>query len=551
MNSHYHLQNMKNSAKIAGSFLLIFLAGCSGGGSSGGSSTSSTSSTPPIPYFTDGSTYDDGTQSFPTGYWLALSDAYEIASVEGIAIPNQFSETAILPTYKDGGSNPVSECTWYGTCTLNGSLWSLPSPYVKNTTRYLQFNESHFIASPNSPVGTTTYITTYGDPNPPYSTGFTWGAMSNVHNGIFTADSSKNMSTEPALYYAYQPSMYTKTSKTQSTGDNNCTVLSALLNSLPNPFAAANWCTDPAISPASTTYPSLSSPTSTPTIVSIKFSANYKAQNMLFYKYTNGNPSQGLMTRYFVKDAYGNIYIMHASGQSSTADQATAFWNSSLPQGWTKIQVYLPSDLVIVPATGYNPAYPTTTQYAFNIWRDNLDSTYHQLFWGSNHQPAEYIEANGSAGPGASMEIWGGNTSDVIYGATSNLCSDGSGCSDHPIYAGAGNDTIYPVKGSHSLIDGGSGQDTVVYSGASSSFTWTQSTNGQWTVTNKLTNEVDTLNSVEFLQFSDTKVQIATSAPDTYVESSATLWLKKLAATGAWVSPVNGSYTPNTSKIFN
>jgi hypothetical protein len=426
----------------------------------------------------------------------------------------------------------------------------LPSPYVKNTTRYLQFNESHFIASPNAPVGTTTYITTFGDPNPPYSTGFTWGAMSNVHNGIFTADSSKNSSTQPALYYAYQPSMYTRTSKTQSTGDDNCTVLS-VPSDLFNPFAAGNWCTDPAISPASTATQSLSAPTSTPTIVSMKFTANYKAQNMLFYKHTNGSPSQALLPRYFVKDAYGNMYIMHASGQSSTANQATAFWNSSLPQGWTKIQVYLPSDLVIVPTAGYNPAYPTTTQYEFNLLRDNLDSTYHQLYWGSNHQPAEYISANGSSGPGASMEIWGGNTSDIIYGATSNLCTDGFGCSDHPIYAGAGNDTIYPVRGSHSLIDGGSGQDTVVYSGASTSFTWTQSSNGQWTVTNKLTNEVDTLNSVEFLQFSDTKVQIANSAPDTYVESSAVLWLKKLAATGAWVSPANGSYTPNTLRIFN
>ena len=543
---------MKHNAKIASSLGLIFLAGCSGGGSSGGSSTSSTSSTPPIPYFTDGATYDDGTQSFASGYWLALSDAYEIASIQGILPPNQFSESAILPTYKDGGSNPVSECTWYGTCTLDGKYWSLPfPPYSKNTTRYLQFNESHFIASPNSPVGTTTYITTYGNPNPPYSTGFTWGAMSNVHNGIFTVDSSKNSSTQPALYYAYQPWMYNSSAITQSTGLNNCSAVSFSFVELPNPFAGANWCTDPAIYPASTAPGTLLPPTSTPIIASIKFSVNYKAQNMLFYKYINGSPSQGLMTRYLVKDAYGNMYIMHASGQSSTADQATAFWNSSLPQGWTKIQVYLPSDLVIVPATGYNPAYPTTTQYEFNIWRDNLDTTYHQLYWGSNHQPAEYIEANGSAGPGASMEIWGGNTSDIIYGATSNLCAEGSGCSDHPIYAGAGNDTIYPVQGSHSLIDGGSGQDTVVYSGASSNFTWTQSSNGQWTVTNKLTNEVDTLNSVEFLKFNDTTVQIASSAPDTYVESSATLWLKRLAATGAWVSPVNGVYTPNTSKIFN
>ena len=32
------------------------------------------------------------------------------------------------------------------------------SPFIKNTTRNLQFNESHFIASPDAPDGVTTYV---------------------------------------------------------------------------------------------------------------------------------------------------------------------------------------------------------------------------------------------------------------------------------------------------------------------------------------------------------------------------------------------------------
>jgi hypothetical protein len=54
------------------------------------------------------------------------------------------------------------------------------------------------------------------------------------------------------------------------------------------------------------------------------------------------------------------------------------------------------------------------------------------------------------------MEIWGGHTSDTLVGAA-----------DHPIYAGAGNDTINNLTGSHPIIDGGTGLDACVYLGVS------------------------------------------------------------------------------------
>ena len=122
---------------------------------------------------------------------------------------------------------------------------------------------------------------------------------------------------------------------------------------------------------------------------------------MLFYANQNNSSSQAQILRYFIKDAYGNIYIMHASGASASADQQANFNNSKLPAGWLKYAGYLPSDLVITPALGVNNAYE------YNIFRDNTDSTYHQVYWGG-HSPAEYID-----GP---MEIWGCNTSDTLYG---------------------------------------------------------------------------------------------------------------------------------------
>jgi len=51
-----------------------------------------------------------------------------------------------------------------------GTLLTDPSaPYIANTTRNLQFNQSHFIASPDAPDGVTTYVAT--------SDGYSWAAM--------------------------------------------------------------------------------------------------------------------------------------------------------------------------------------------------------------------------------------------------------------------------------------------------------------------------------------------------------------------------------------
>jgi len=150
----------------------------------------------------------------------------------------------------------------------------------------------------------------------------------------------------------------------------------------------------------------------------------------------------------------------------------------------------------------------------YNLLRDNMDSTYHQVYWGSKGLPAQDV-----SGP---MEIWGGNTSDTLFGAP-----------DHDIYAGGGNDSIYPGAGSH-MIDGGSGLDTCNYEGAPTDYKIAQLANGQSTVTKK-SGAIDTLNSVEVLKFDGgVQVDIGSSAPDTFVESTATLWLKNMLQSATW-----------------
>jgi hypothetical protein len=393
-----------------------------------------------VNYFTDGLTYPPNNQAYPSGYWSPISEAHEIVDLGQVYAAPQ-SITALIATYFGSGTNPVPDNVWYGS-------YAPPYPYVKNTTRNLQFNASYFIGSPGAPVGTTTYITT--------SDSYTWASMSTTHNAMTPFNQADYAGSTPPVL---------------------------------NAFAAGNWITVPVAG-------------------TVKLTVNYKAQNMLFYSHLNNRATEPLITRYFVKDAYDNIYIMHAAASSDPAVILANFNAATLPPGWKRYATTLPKNLVITPATGMN------NMMEYNLLRDNMDSTYHQVYWGSKGLPAQDVN-----GP---MEIWGGNTSDTLIGAA-----------DHAIYAGAGNDAIYPGAGTH-LIDGGTGLDTCHYEGAPTDYQITPLLNGQYTVTKK-SGAVDTLNSVEVLQF-DGGVQMAigSSVPDTFVESTATLWLKNLQTTANW-----------------
>ena len=232
-----------------------------------------------------------------TDQWMPLSVAYEILNT-GNVMSNR--ESAI-PTYKNGGSNSITGDEW--------ESYTPPSPYIKNTTRNLQFNEQIFISSPGQMPGVSTYITTEPD-------GYTWGAMSTAINAMYPFESN-------GPYAAY-----------------------------PSAYAAGNLVT-------------------TPVAGTVKVTVNYKAQDMKWWAYESGYSSGKKIARYFITDPYGNQYIMHASGESTPATVLRAFESAVLPTGWTKQgPVYLTADKILTPsvAPGYIYEYNLIRDSADNTY---------------------------------------------------------------------------------------------------------------------------------------------------------------------------------------
>lgn len=237
--------------------------------------------------------------------WEAITVSYEIIyTANVIDHPKDF-----VQAYKEGGSNPITSSEW--------TDYEPPAGYTKNTTRYLEFDESISLGGPGDPIGTETYITT--------SDGYTWGAISNVISAMWPYNSSQyNYPSNWGTFYA-----------------GNLTV--------------------------------------TPPPGVVKLSSNYKAQLMKYYANENGvppgTPSAVPILRYYIIDQWGNKYIMQASDYD-TPDEVTASFDAAvLPTGWTKEKSYLTEDFILYPASG--PA--NTFQYA--LIRDNQNNTYDQIYW--------------------------------------------------------------------------------------------------------------------------------------------------------------------------
>ena len=330
-------------------------------------------------HFTNGSEYQDG-------YWTELEVAHEILDLSQLyAAPE--SKTASLATYKGAGSNPISSSVWE-----NG--YEVPYPYSKNTTRNLQFNESHFIASPGEPEGVTSYITT--------SDGYTWGAMSvalNAMHPFSINDYPGNM--PPAL----------------------------------NAHAAGNWVTDPIDG-------------------ALKVTINYKAQNMLFYA---NDPSTGeQLERYFVRDPYDNTYIMHASGQDDPASVRSAFDAAVFPQGWVKYSAYLPLDLVVQPTEGVGGVYEynllrdsADSTYHQVGWGDKGEYTAKVSgfpIWGGQTNDVLY-------GTNSNNEIYAGAGNDVIAGGGGSDFIDGGDGIDTVLYGAFENYAVTNLGGGQMTVE--------------------------------------------------------------------------------------------------
>lgn len=238
-----------------------------------------------------------GTASSPQDPWTPLSVAYEILNTASV----QSNPESAIPTYKNGGTNSITGAEW--------DTYTPPPPYIKNSTRNLQFNEQIFISSPGQAPGVSEYITT--------SDGYTWGAMSMAINAMYP------FTPNTAPYASYSSA-----------------------------YAAGNAVTTP--------YPG-----------TVKVTVNYKAQDMKWWAYESGYSSGKQIARYFITDPYGNQYIMHASNESTPETVLRAFESAVFPAGWTKQgPVYLTQDKILTPATapGYMYEYNLIRDSADNTY---------------------------------------------------------------------------------------------------------------------------------------------------------------------------------------
>lgn len=103
--------------------------------------------------------------------WNPITEAHEI--IDGANILTDPS--AGMKSYKSGEDPSVP-----GTQEITDEAWTdytPPPPYIKNSTRNLQFNESAFVASPGAEDGVTVYDYT--------SDGYSWAYMSDTINAMW------------------------------------------------------------------------------------------------------------------------------------------------------------------------------------------------------------------------------------------------------------------------------------------------------------------------------------------------------------------------------
>lgn len=350
-----------------------------------------------------------------------LETAYEIVDGGTIVQDPQVP----LATYKNAEDpdNPGHEMT--------ADAWpdyQPPRPYLKNTTRNLQFNESQFIASPGEPDGVTAYVET--------SDGYTWAAMSAAVSAM----------------WPYDPADYSGLAARGAYYAGSLVV--------------------------------------TPPLGVVKVTANFKAQRMKFWANEGGVPADDPeavpLDRYLVTDAWGNVYLMHASGQEDAAAVAAAFADAVLPAGWSKRTVQLDEDLVLDPAQGADGTYH------YLVLRDSADNTYHQLEWG-----AAGVSVAAQV-PG--LPIWGGQTDDRLRGDVGEARDDllhGAG-GDDVLEPGAGNDEVW----------GDAGDDTVILPGRRGDYAITERSEDLTRVVLSAADGTKVLQHVETVRFEDESVII-------------------------------------------
>lgn len=221
--------------------------------------------------------------------------------------------------------------------------------------------------------------------------------------------------------------------------------------------------------------------TTTPPPGVIKYSANTKNAIVTWLaKDADGQPIE----RYFIRDTWGNLYIMQTSGATDEADVKSNFFSAELPRGWRKFSGFLKRDLTT------NPAYDSAGFSQFNIFRTSADDAFQQITWNAR--------GRGIAQQIPDMIIWGGTTANTIRARRSQ---------DNLIHGGQGNDRIFAL-GINDQIHGDDGFDTVVFRGKRSQYIVTPlAADGSLvevrTRRGGAAARVKTLSNVERLQFQD------------------------------------------------
>jgi hypothetical protein len=211
---------------------------------------------------------------------------------------------------------------------------------------------------------------------------------------------------------------------------------------------SANWPFDPDDYPGegySSGYEAAAL-TVTPPPGVVRWSDNLKNQQITWdARDADGTPIE----RYFVTDAWGNRFIMQASGELDPALVRSNFLSAVLPGGWTKSIGYLRGDLTTLPA------YDAEGTAHYYVFRDSADDSFQQISWAkAGMGTSEFI-------PG--MDIWGGSGPDAIRANPTR---------DNVIYAAGGDDTVY-ATGFINTVHGDGGSDTAIFPGPRSWYTIT------------------------------------------------------------------------------
>jgi VCBS repeat-containing protein len=152
--------------------------------------------------------------------------------------------------------------------------------------------------------------------------------------------------------------------------------------------------------------------------------------------------------------------------------------------------------------------------------------------------------SNSGTGNGLNNTINGNGGANLIQGLGGDDVITAAAGADN-IDGGSGNDTLTGGVG-NDTIQGGSGTDTAVYAGARASFSIVTN-GGTTTVTDNGSGAnlgTDSVNGVEFLQFTDQTVAVGAGAPVTLAASAPSNGLVEAGATGAGTSAASATLTP-------